>query len=72
MVIADEQTPSLPSLDLDASVVSREQFNRYLRKRNLTILDVSHWQVACDWCMSGRSRGANRSRRTMPVPFAKR
>ena len=39
MVIADEQITPLPSLD--ASVVSREQFNRYLRKRNLTILDVA-------------------------------
>jgi hypothetical protein len=38
-VVIDEQTAPLPRLD--ASVVSREQFNTYLRKRNLTILDVA-------------------------------
>ncbi|MEO8970113.1 MAG: hypothetical protein ABI406_00765, partial [Ktedonobacteraceae bacterium] len=39
IVIADERTRQLPGLD--PAVVSREQFNTYLRKCNLTILDVA-------------------------------
>ena len=39
MMIADQQTAPLPRLD--ASIVSREQFNRYLYKRHLTIVDVA-------------------------------
>ena len=38
-MIADERTMPLPGLD--PAVVSREQFNAYLRRRNLTILDVA-------------------------------
>lgn len=38
-MIADEQTMPLPGLD--PAAVSREQFNAYLRRHNLTILDVA-------------------------------
>lgn len=38
-MIADEQTIPLPNLD--ASLVSREQFNAYLQRHHLTIRDVA-------------------------------
>lgn len=38
-MIADEQTIPLPGLD--PAIVSREQFNAYLRRHNLTIRDVA-------------------------------
>jgi hypothetical protein len=53
MVTTDEQTTPLPRLD--ASVVSREQFNQYLRKRNLTILDIAlagHLRLVHVWKVS--------------------